>query len=156
MKLRNKLAVASLLAGSAAISVQAQETKINRTELPAAVEKAVAAEEAEGATVKGFATEIERGKKFYEAELATNGHGKDVLLDEKGNIVDVEEEVAMDSLAPEIKDGLMKAVGAGSITKVESLTKNGKLVAYEAVVKTGSKRSEVQVGPDGKKLVHAQ
>ncbi len=156
MKLCNKLSIAFLLAGFAAVSVQAEDKKIMRSELPAAVEKAVAAEEARGATAKGFATEIEKGKKFYEAELATNGHSKDVLLDEKGNVVEVEEEVAMDSLSSEVKDGLTKASGSGTISKVESLTKNGKLVAYEAVVKTGTKTAEVQVGPDGKKLVRAQ
>jgi hypothetical protein len=44
----------------------------------------------------------------------------------------------------------------GRIGKVEPLTKAGKLVAYEAVVKMGTKRSEVQVGPDGRKLAHPE
>jgi hypothetical protein len=55
-----------------------------------------------------------------------------------------------------VKDGLTKAAGAGTIGKVESISKRGKLVAYEAVVKTGTKRSEIQVGPDGKKLARAE
>ena len=33
----------------------------------------------------------------------------------------------------------------GSITRVESLTKNGNIVAYEAQVVTGKKHSEIQV-----------
>jgi hypothetical protein len=37
----------------------------------------------------------------------------------------------------------------GRIGKVESLTKAGKLVAYEGVVKMGTKRPEVQVGLTG-------
>ena len=40
--------------------------------------------------------------------------------------------------------------------KVESLTKRGKLVAYEGQVITKGKRSEVQVGPDGKPLDHQE
>ena len=40
--------------------------------------------------------------------------------------------------------------------QIESLTKNGSLVAYEAVVKRGVKRSEIQVGPNGEKLVRPQ
>ena len=36
--------------------------------------------------------------------------------------------------------------------RIESLTKRGKLVAYEAHIKTDSKRSEIQVGPNGEKL----
>jgi hypothetical protein len=55
-----------------------------------------------------------------------------------------------------VKDGLAKAAGTGTIGKVESLTKSGKLVAYEAVVQKGKKRSEIQVGPDGRKLAHPE
>jgi hypothetical protein len=77
-------------------------------------------------------------------------------MDALGNIVEIEEEVAMDALPAAVKDGLTKAAGGGTISKVESLTKNAKLVAYEAVVKTGTKRSEVQVGPDGQKLAHPE
>ena len=77
-------------------------------------------------------------------------------MDAQGNIVEIEEEVDMAKLPAAVKDGLTKAAGKGTIGKVESLTKKGKLVAYEAVVKTGTKSSEVQVGPDGKKLAHPE
>lgn len=156
MKLSSKRIITSGIAGLAMLSViQAQEKKITRAELPAAVEKTVA-EQSKGAAIKGFSTEVEKGKTFYEAELKVNGHGKDILMDEQGNIVEVEEEVMMDALPIAVKEGLTKAAGAGTVSKVESLTKGGKLVAYEAVVKTGTKRSEVQVGPDGKKLAHPE
>ena len=55
-----------------------------------------------------------------------------------------------------MKESLTKGAGSGKIKKVESLTKHGKLVAYEAAVMKGTKRSEVQVGPDGKKLAHPE
>jgi hypothetical protein len=51
---------------------------------------------------------------------------------------------------------LQKAAGEGKIVKVESLTKHGTLVAYEAQVRKGSKTSEVQVGPDGGTLAHEE
>jgi len=133
----------------------AQEKKISRQDLPAAVEKTVA-EQANGATIRGFSTEMEKGKRLYEAELIVNGHSKDISMDANGKIVEIEEEVSMDSLPANVKQSLTQSAGAGTITKVESLTKEGKLVAYEAVVKTGTKRSEIQVGPDGKKLVHPE
>ena len=128
---------------------------MKREELPAAVQKTVS-EQSQGATIKGFSTEVDNGKRLYEVELTVNGHGKDISMDKDGRIVEVEEEVAMDSLPPEVKAGLTRAAGSGTITQVESLTKGGKLVAYEAGVKTGPKRSEVQVGPDGKKLAHQE
>ena len=132
-----------------------QERKLKREQLPPAVEKTVAAE-SQGAEIKGFATEVEKGRRLYEVELTINGHSKDISMDKNGNIVEVEEEVAMDSLSPAVQEALKKAAGKGTIGKIESLTKNGKLVAYEAHVKTGSKRSEIQVGPNGEKLAHPQ
>jgi hypothetical protein len=114
------------------------------------------AEQSKGAIVKGFSTEIDNGKKLYEVQLTVDRHGRDVSIDEGGRVVEVEEEVARASLSPAVRDGLGKAAGTGTIAKVESLTKNGKLVAYEAVVQKRKKRSEIQVGPDGKKLTHPE
>jgi hypothetical protein len=147
-----KFLLAALVTGLATLSaVQAQEKKLKREDLPPAVEKTVV-QQSKGATIRGFATELDGGKRLYEVNLTVNGHGKDVSMDKQGNVVEVEEEVSMESLPGTVKDGLTKAARSGTVGKVESLTKNGKLVAYEAVVKTGTKRSEIQVGPDGKKL----
>ena len=151
-----RLAVLSLIAGLAVLtSAQAQEKKIKREDLPPAVERTVAAQ-SQSATIKGFSSEVEGGKTLYEVELTVNDHGKDISMDKDGKIVEVEEEVAMDSLPPEVKAGLTKAAGSGTITRVETLAKAGKIVAYEADVKNGSKHSEVQVGPNGNKLAHEE
>jgi len=73
-------------------------------------------------------------------------------MDKNGNVVEVEEAVSLDSLPANVQDALKKAAGRGTIQVVESLTKKGQLVAYEGQVKTGKKRSEIQVGPNGEKL----
>jgi uncharacterized membrane protein YkoI len=132
-----------------------QEKKIQRSDLPAAVQKAVEAQ-SKDATVKGFSQEREKGRTFYEAEMTVNGHSKDVLMDPTGAVVEVEEEVALDSLPAAVKDGLQAKAGKGKLVKVESLTKHDKLVAYEAQVRTGAKKSEVQVDPDGRPLDHEE
>lgn len=140
-----------LLVGLISGAGLAQEKKITRAQLPAAV-AATVAKESEGATIKGFSTEIEHGQKLYEMSLLVNGHSKDLLIAKDGQVVEVEEQVTMDSLPADVQDGLKKAAGKGTIQVIESLTKNGTLVAYEAQVKHGKKRSEVQVGPNGEKL----
>jgi len=145
------IVVSVIIAGIGA----AQEKKIKRGDLPPAVEKTVE-EVSKGATIKGFSKEIENGKTTYEVELAVNGHSKDVEIDPSGVIVEVEEEVTMDSLSTEVKAGLNTKAAGGKIRKVESLTKNGKIVAYEAKVETAGKKSEIQVGPDGKALDHEE
>jgi hypothetical protein len=140
-----------LLAGIAS----AQEKKIKRSDLPSAVEKTVAAQSA-GATIRGFSTEKEKGQTLYEVEMTVNGHSKNISMAADGSIVEIEEQVSLDSLSPEVKAGLQAKAGNGKILKVESLTKRDKLVAYEAKVETNGKKSEVQVGPDGKPLDHEE
>ena len=61
-----------------------------------------------------------------------------------------------DSIAANTASVQAAKAGKGKILKVESLTKKDKLVAYEAQVDTDGKKSEVQVGPDGKPLDHEE
>jgi hypothetical protein len=133
----------------------AQEKKIQRTDLPPAVEKTVAAQ-SQGATIKGFSKEKEKGQTLYEAEMTVGGHSRDVLMNANGEVVEIEEQVQLDSLPAAVKQRLEAKAGAGKIVKVESLSKHDKLVAYEAVVQTGGKKKEIQVGPDGEPLAHEE
>jgi hypothetical protein len=133
----------------------AQEKKIERRDLPPAVEKTVVAE-SQGATIKGFSQEKENGQLNYEAELTVNGHSKDILIDPTGAVIEIEEQVPLESLPMAVKEVLQTKAGTGKILKVESLTKHGKLVAYEAVVQNAGKKKEIQVGPDGEQLAHEE
>lgn len=137
------------------LTVWAQEKKIPRSDLPPAVEKTVA-EQSKGAKIRGFSQETENGATQYEAELIVDGHSKDVLIDKMGAIVEVEEQVAIPELPAAVRDGLQAKAGKGKLTKVETIRKHDQLVAYEAQVLTGDKRSEVQVGPDGNPLNHEE
>jgi uncharacterized membrane protein YkoI len=136
-------------------SALSADKKLSKSQLPAAVQKTVD-EQSKGATVVGYSSEVENGKTEYEVKLTVDGHSKDVSIDASGNVLEIEEEVALDSLSPGVQAGLKKAAGTGTLGKVESLAKNGKVVAYEAKVTKGGKKSEVQVGPKGEKLAHEE
>jgi hypothetical protein len=136
-------------------TLMCQDKKIARADLPPAVEKTVA-EQSRGAAVRGFSLEKENGNTYYEAEMMVNGHSKDVLIDKTGSVVEVEEQVMLESLPSAVKTGLEGKAGKGKIVKVESVTKHDKLVAYEAQVTTNGKHSEIQVGPDGSSLDHEE
>lgn len=138
-----------------ALTASAQEKKIERSALPAAVEKAVQAE-TKGATIKGFAQEREHGKTFYEVETIVDGRTRDILFAPDGTIAEIEGEVAFDSLPAGVQAGLKKKAGGVNIEKVESLTKKGSLVAYEGHVKRNGKDAEIQVDPDGRNLTHEE
>ena len=139
----------------AAASINAQEHKLTRNQLPPQV-IATVDKETQGATIKGYATEVEHGKKVYEAETVVNGHTRDLQVEADGTLTEVEEEVSMMSLPATVSASLnMRAKGA-AITKVESLTKNGRLVAYEASTNKAGHKGEIQVGPAGEKLKHGE
>jgi uncharacterized membrane protein YkoI len=148
-----KLFTASIL--TLALGAVAEEKKIDRSALPPAVEKTVQAQ-SQGATIKGFATEREHGKQVYEVEMIVDGHTKDIEIAVDGTLNEIEEEVAFDSLPANVQAALKAKAAGAKITKVESLTKNDKLVAYEAATLKGAKKAEIQVGPNGNALAHEE
>lgn len=148
-------AVALLMVTMLGTQASAQERKLTLSQLPVAVQR-TAAEQSKGAEVRGYTTEKDEGQTVYEVEMTVGGRSRDVTIDSTGNVLEVEEQVVFDSLPQAVRTGLTQAAGSGRITNVESLTKHGTLVAYEAHVSTGNKRSEIQVGPDGKPLAHPE
>jgi len=145
----------TILLAFTAIPLTAQERKITAADLPAAV-RATAQAQSQGATVRGYSREVEHGRVQYEVEMMIAGRSRDVTIGADGTVVEIEQQVAFDSLPAPVRTALMKKAGKGRITGVESLTKGGTLVAYEAAIVTAGKRSEVQVGPDGTALTHEE
>ena len=133
----------------------AQEKHVKRSDLPAAVQKTVA-EQSKGATIRGYTSEMEGGQQEYEVEMTVHGRSRDVSIAAVASVNEVEDQVTLRSLPAAVRDSLVQKARPGRITKVESLTKQGTLVAYEAQVRTGKQHSEVQVGPHGETLAHEQ
>ena len=131
------------------------ETKVARSALPKAVEKTVE-QQSQGATIKGISSETEDGVFEYEVEMTVDGHGRDIAIAKDGTLLEIEDEVAMNALPAEVQSALTAKAAGAKITKVESLTKKGKLVAYEAATLKGTKKGEIQVGPSGEKLAHEE
>lgn len=138
-----------------AAEAQSGERKVRRADLPRAVQSTIDTE-TKGSTIRGYSKEVERGKTYYEVQTLQHGRSRDILIDADGKVVELEEEVAIDSLPSSVKKVLESKAGNGKIGKIESLTKHGKLVAYEATVTKGATRSEIQVGPAGESLSHEE
>src|SRR5260370_29361884 len=144
-----------VLALSLTLVVPAQEKRLKKSDLPPAVQK-TADEQSQGAIVKGYASEKENGRLQYEVELMANGHSKDVTISPDGSVLEIEEEVSFDALPAAVRQGFQREAGKRKIGKVESITKRGSLVAYEAQVNTAGARSQVHVGAAGIVLDHPQ
>ncbi len=138
----------------AMVNVSIAEEQVKKSDLPAAVQKAADAQSA-GASVVGYTKDKKHGRIAYEVQLMVGDHTKDVTIDPQGRVLEIEEQIAADALPANVFHGLSAQAGKGEITKIESLTKDGKIVAYEAQV-TGGKHAEIQVGPDGQKLAHPE
>ncbi len=146
-----KFFTALLLASVFTVSAGAAEKRTSRAQLPEAVRK-TADEQSKGAAVRDYTTDMENGQREYEAEMISNGHSKDVTIAPGGRLLEIEEQVDLNALPAKVASALREKAGRGEITKVESITRKGVIVAYEAQVRRASKHSEIQVGANGQAL----
>jgi hypothetical protein len=124
------------------------ERKVQMKDLPAAVQETVR-EKTKGMELVGLEEEVDEGKTFYEAETRVNGKTRDILIDSAGVVVEMEEEVSLDSIPAAARAAIVREAGTGKVELVEAVTKEATTV-YEAHIKQGGGRtSEVVVAADG-------
>ena len=78
-----------------------------------------------------------------------NGKSRDLLIDPSGKIVEVEEEIALDTAPAPVRDALTRQ---GVVVKVEKV-QAGNVTTYEATVKSqAGKTSSITVDEQGKPI----
>jgi len=102
-----------------------------------------------GTTVKGCVKDGSGSKITYEMELVTPKGSKDVTFSPAGDVLEVEQQVDPSTLPPPVAAAFAKAAGGGTLGKVESLTRQGQLIAYESTIEKGGKHRELAFRPDG-------
>jgi hypothetical protein len=127
------------------------ETKVQYKDLPLAVRKAAKQQERNGLAIRGYNKEVENGRTFYEIETRVNGMSRDILLDEAGTVVEVEQQIEMGQVPAAAMKGLKKQAPGANILHVESVTK-GDNVSYEAVIEDHGKKKEIAVKSDGSRV----
>ncbi len=135
-----------MLLGSGA--AWAAERPVQMKDLPSPVQATVTAETA-GATVKGISREIEHGVTLYEVETIVNGLSRDILIDESGTVVEVEQQVAVAAAPLPVQQALSQM---GQVLKLERVTARGE-TTFEAHVQQGSKKRSVTVDAKGQVVV---
>ena len=141
------LTIAALTLAVAAADVAAQKTILVK-DLPPAVQRVVQDEQSKGATIKKVSAEKEQGKTVYEVETTVAGHTRDVIVDATGRIVESEEEISIEAVPAAVKAALQ---AAGTVLKVETLTR-GASVTYEAQIEKNGKKSEIALDAAGKRV----
>jgi len=130
---------------------QEQEQRVRMKDLPLAVQKTVQ-EQSRGAKIRALTREVEEGKTFFEVELRINGRGRDVLIDPSGAVVETEDQITLAEAPAAVKAEIEKQAGKGRIISVESVTKAGAIVFYEAAIRHARKITEIKISPDGKMI----
>lgn len=132
----------------AVAALSAADTKMKMEDLPLAVQDTVK-EQTKTGTLSGVSKEVEKGKTMYEVETKVGGKTRDLMLNETGEVLSVEEEVDLDSIPAPAKAAFQKRAAGGSIEKVEKVTA-GSNVNYEAELKLKSgKKVEAAFNADG-------
>jgi Na+-transporting NADH:ubiquinone oxidoreductase subunit NqrC len=143
-----KATVRMILSLAIAASLATAAKSLAVKDLPAAVQKTVQ-EQSKGAEIKNIAKETEKGVTQYEVETLVNGKHRDFNVDDKGGLVVVEEETAIDSIPAAAKAAIQKKVGAGKLGMVETMTKGGTTLYEAAYTTKAGKKLAVLVKADG-------
>ena len=122
--------------------------KLKMQDLPPAVQQAVK-DQTRNATIVGLSKEKDKGKTVYEVETKVNGRTRDFMVDATGKVYGVEEEVAIDSIPAAARAAIEKQAAGGKVSRVETLTNDGRAVYEAAIVKKDGKKAEVSVNADG-------
>jgi hypothetical protein len=140
-----------LLTAALAISscAYAAEHSVPCSTLPDAVQQRSKSLLENGTTVHGCVKDVSAGKTTYEMELLTPKGSKDVTFSPQGDVLEIEQQVDKAALPPAVAAAFAKAAGGGKLGKVESLTRQGQLIAYESTIVIGGRHRELAFRPDG-------
>ncbi len=129
-------------------ATQAGATGTDVKSLPAAVQAAIRHNLT--GEIRNIHKEIENGLEQYEVESLVDGKKRDFSVDSQGVLLVVETETTIDAVPSAAKAAILKKAGSGKVIGVETFSKPGQPMMYEATYtnEAGQKR-EVLVKADG-------
>ena len=140
--------VVASLSFVAVARLEAKEKKIKQSDLPPAVQTTAQQQSAgEGITVTGYTVDKVDGATFYGMDLVADGLARKSVIAADGTLVSVQQEMAWDNVPSVVQTDFTNVSGKGKLGPVSSITKDGTIVAYEAMLERDGKMNHVQVKP---------
>ena len=143
---RTRLIAAIALALLTTGAAQATEKKVKLADLPPAVQTTVDSQ-AGGNTVTGFTKDTVEGNTLYKANLVVDGRARVITIAPDGTVSSVQNEIAWESVPADIQTTLTKAAGKGKLSDFSSVSTDGKIVSYNAMLETNGNRDRISVRP---------
>jgi len=135
------------LLGLTAIA-QEKEKKITAKEVPALVIENFNRAYPK-AIIRGYASEMEGGKQYYEIESREGTTRRDVLYNPDGTVAEIEESIDPNKLPSAALQAIKQKYPRAVITLAERTTVGDK-VTYEVSAREGRKRFTMEFDSDGK------
>ena len=118
--------------------------RVTRDELSPAVRSAID-RECKGATIRAIYSEYSFRHRMYQVDIDLDGHSRSLRINPSGRLDEVEDEVSLDSLPVQVREALVRKAGGRRVLRVESVTSEGTIRSYVAVVSRDGKKREVRV-----------
>ena len=129
-----------------------EEKPLKREDVPELVLKTIDRESL-GVKILGYALGTYQNKPIYVVHSVLNRSThtltKDFLVDEKGNIRELREQVDLPALPSRLRDGIIKQARGAKIERVDAITKDGVLAYFVAQLSKQGKQSEIRVNSTG-------
>jgi hypothetical protein len=135
--------------GGVALAEEGEQT-VPCKKLPIAVMKAFSKSYPK-ATIKNCSREVEDGKVSYEVASKEKAIGRDVLYDAKGNVIVVEETMAMSEAPEPVQQAFNKKFSKAEIILAERLLR-GTSINYEFQIKLKGRIREVVFDSAGNEI----
>lgn len=149
MMRRTTLLLAIVVLCGSSVAQEKKRRSLQLKDLPAAVQKTVQ-DNLKGGQIKNIGKEKEDGIEQYEVASLLNGKSRDFNVDTNGNLLVVEEGTNIDAIPAAPKTSILKKVAGGKLGTVETFTKPGQPIMYEAAYRdTKGKHREILVKADG-------
>jgi hypothetical protein len=148
---RNRLIAGIALGLVLSVAALGAEKKIKQSKLPPAVQQTAEAQSA-GATVTGYTSDKVEGAMVYRMDLVAEGLTRGIVMDSKGDVLSVEQEVAWNELPADVQKDFTNASSKGKLGAVSTVSQNGAVVSYVAVLVVKGERLQVRVKPNAAEL----
>jgi hypothetical protein len=143
------LLIAAVALGGYAPAQEKKSKGLDLKSLPAAVRATIQAN-LKGGEIRNISKENEDGVEQYEVESVLQGKERDFEVDTRGVLLVVEEATTIDAIPASAMAGIRKKAGSGKITVVETFSKPGQPMMYEAgYTDKAGRKHEVLVKADG-------
>jgi hypothetical protein len=103
------------------------------------------------ATVKGCAREVDDDKTLYEIQSVDGDANRDVIYDDDGQLIVIEELMNTASLPEPVQQAVREKAPKGEIEVAKKLTR-GASVSYELQIQEAGTSKEIVVDPKGNEL----